>query len=183
MGLKLRSGGAAVELPSQAKRRDIALAVARIVVGGYWLYEQHWKLPPDFGLRQPRGLMFAFQQGIQYPTLGIYKTFLQTIVVPNFYLFGWLLLLLEVCIGMSLLLGLLTRAGALLGTLQAVNLLIGAASTPEGPWIYIALVAANLLLLFTPCNRKYSLDRLLAPRLDTAAEPGSLIGRSLRWLM
>lgn len=148
MGLKLRNDGAALGTPAEAKGRDIALAVFRIAVGGYWLYEQHWKLPPDFGLHQPKGLMFAFQQGIQYPTLDIYKAFLQNIVVPNFFLFGWLIFLLEVFIGTSLLLGLLTRAGGLLGTLQAVNLLIGAASTPEGPWIYIALVAANVFLLF-----------------------------------
>lgn len=183
MGTRIGTGGAALESQSQTKGRDLALAAFRIVVGGYWLYEQHWKLPPDFGLRQPKGLMFAFQQGIQYPTLGIYKSFLQSIVVPHFHLFGWLIFLLEVFVGASLLLGVLTRAGALLGTIQAVNLLIGAASTPEGPWIYIALVAANMLLLFTPCNRRLSLDRLLAPRLEAAAERGSVLGRGLRWLM
>ena len=50
-----------LESPPTATWRDTALALGRIAVGGYWLYEQHWKLPPDFGLHQPRGLMFAFQ--------------------------------------------------------------------------------------------------------------------------
>src|SRR3954453_7714134 len=128
-------------------RRDRLLAAFRIALGGYWSYEQHWKLPPDFGVQQPRGLMFAFQQSIEYPTLGLFKVFLQNVVVPNFYLFGWLIFLGESTIGLLLLLGLLTRAGALMGTAQAITLLISQASTPEGPWIYLAILAANLVVL------------------------------------
>ena len=133
-------------------------AAARIALGLYWLYEQHWKLPPDFGLHDPRGLMFAFQQSIQYPTVGLYRGFLQTVVVPHFHLFGWLLGITEVAIGTSLVLGAWTRVGALLGVLQAVNLLVAEGGSPEGPWIYVAILAANLFVLFTPSNRQLSLD-------------------------
>ena len=176
---------AEVELQSRPDARwsDRALAAARIAVAGYWLFEQHWKLPPDFGLYQPRGLMFAFQQGIQYPTVGIYQTFLRDVVVPNFHLFGWLLFIGEVIIGTLLLLGLLTRAGALLGTAQAVNLLISQGSTPEGAGIYIAILAANVFVLLTPCNRQWSIDRLLAPQLRVSAAQGSRLARVMLWLM
>ena len=132
--------------------------VARIAVGSYWLYEQHWKFPPDFGLLAPRGLMFAFQQSMQYPTLELYRTLLQDIVVPHFHLFGWLLLLTEVTIGMSLVLGAWTRIGALLGVLQATNLLLAQGRTPEGPGIYIAILVANLVVLLTPSNARFSVD-------------------------
>jgi uncharacterized membrane protein YphA (DoxX/SURF4 family) len=159
------------------------LAVVRIAVAGYWLFEQHWKLPPDFGLYQPRGLMFAFQQSIQYPTLGIYQVFLRDIVVPNFHLFGWLLFIGEVVIGSLLLLGLLTRGGALLGTAQAANLLISMGSTPEGAGIYITFLAANVFVLFTPANRQWSMDRHLAPKLRASAAQGSRRARVMLWLM
>ena len=139
-------------------RYDVAFAAARIVVGAYWLYEQHWKLPPDFGLHDARGLMFAFGQSIQYPTVDLYRTILQDVVVPHFHLFGWLLLLTEVAIGTSLVLGAWTRAGALLGMLQAVNLLLAQGRTPEGPWIYVAILAANLVVLLSPSNRRFSID-------------------------
>ena len=177
MGVKSGRSEARLHSAPDTKWRDVALAVGRIAVGGYWLYEQHWKLPPDFGLHQPRGLMFAFQQSIQYPTLDIYKTFLQDVVVPNFYLFGWLLFVGEVTIGTSLTLGLLTKAGALLGTAQAVNLLLAQGSTPEGPWIYLAILGANITVLLTPSNRQLSVDRLLAPKLGEAASEGSLLAR------
>ena len=161
-------------------RFALAFAAARIAVGLYWLYEQHWKLPPDFGLHDARGLMFAFQQSIQYPTVDLYRVFLQGVVVPHFHLFGWLLGITEVVIGASLVFGALTRAGALMGVLQAVNLLIAQGRTPEGPWIYVAILAANLFVLFTPSNRRFSVDRRLAPKIDGAPAVPTLVRRVLR---
>ncbi|HEX5179722.1 MAG TPA: TQO small subunit DoxD [Gemmatimonadaceae bacterium] len=149
----------------RAVRHAALFAAVRIALGLYWLYEQHWKLPPDFGLHDPRGLMYAFQQSIRYPTVALYGAFLQHVVVPHFHLFGWLVAIMEVAIGTSLVLGALTRAGALLGVLQAVNLLIAQGATPEGPWVYIVLLAANLFVLVTPSNRRFSVDRRLALKL------------------
>ena len=156
-------------------------AVLRIAVGLYWLYEQHWKLPPEFGRYDPRGLMFAFEQGIMYPTVELYAVFLRHVVVPHFHLFGWFLGVAEVAIGLSLVLGAFTRAGALLGVLQAVNLLIAQGSTPEGPWIYLAILAANLLVLLLPSNRRFSVDSRLAHTSDGAAESRTLWSRWRRW--
>lgn len=170
----------AAQKPSRSSRYDVAFAAARIALGCYWLYEQHWKLPPDFGLHRPRGLMFAFQQSIQYPTLDLYRAFLQDVVVPHFHLFGWLLLCAEVAIGVSLLLGAFTRAGALLGVLQAVNLLIAQGRTPEGPLIYVAILAANVFVLFTPSNRKFSVDRRLASKFAARTSPETLLTRVWR---
>src|SRR5919202_2999835 len=160
--------------------RDLALAGGRIALGAYWLWEQHWKLPPEFGVHDPRGLMFSFQSSIEHPTLGLYKAFLQNLVVPNFYLFGWLVFVSETLIGLSLTLGLLTRAGALLGTLQSINLLVAQGATEEGPWLYLGLIAANLVVVVTPSNRQLSLDRLLAPKVAAPAGSDTLVMRAVR---
>ena len=165
--------------PRRPARYAAAFAVARITVGAYWLYEQHWKLPPDFGLHDARGLMFAFQQSIQYPPVDLYREFLQNVVVPHFHLFGWLLGITEVAIGVSLVFGALTRAGALLGVLQALNLLIAQARTPEGPWIYLAILAANVFVLCVPSNRRFSVDSRLAPRLFASRSRHTLLTRAL----
>ena len=163
------------QAPASTRRRraryDRAFAAVRIAVGSYWLYEQHWKLPPDFGLHDPRGLMFAFEQSIQYPTVDLYRMVLQEVVVPHFHLFGWLLLLVEGAIGTSLVLGAWTRAGALLGVLQSVNLLLVQGRTPEGVWIYVAILAANLVVLFTPSNRRFSVDAWRAQRRSGVRSP------------
>ena len=163
--------------------RDTVLAVARIALGSYWLYEQHWKLPPDFGLHDPRGLMFSFQQSIKYPTFGFYRAFLEDVVVPHFHLFGWLVGLTEVTIGTSLVFGAFTRAGALLGVLQSANLLIAQGRTPEGPRIYLAILAANLFVLLTPSNRRFSVDSRLAPRFSSSQSRTTLLTRVLRLAM
>ena len=165
-------------VPPRTRPRETMFAALRIAVGMYWLYEQHWKLPPDFGLHDARGLMYAFQQSIQYPVFDFYRGLLQHVVVPHFHLFAWLLGSMEVAIGASLVLGAFTRAGALLGVLQAVNLLVAQGRTPEGPLIYVAILAANLVVLLTPSNRRFSVDRRLARRIS--GEPSN--ATSLRYL-
>ncbi|HET7037437.1 MAG TPA: hypothetical protein VFI42_17260 [Thermomicrobiaceae bacterium] len=161
-----------------------ALAVVRVGVGLYWLWEQHWKLPPSFGRDQPRGLLYALRQAAEHPTFGFIGTIVRKVAIPHFTLFGWLLFLLEVAIGISLVFGLLKRAGAVLGTLHAGDLLLAMAGTPEGPAIYLAILAANAFVLLTPSDRRLSLDRrVLAPRLRPAAERGNRLARLLLQLM
>jgi thiosulfate dehydrogenase (quinone) large subunit len=169
--------------PRVADRRTLALAAGRIALGAYWLWEQHWKLPPEFGVHDPRGLMFSFQSSIDHPTLGLYRTFLQQLVVPNFYFFGWLVFISETLIGLSLTLGVLTRMGGVLGTLQSVNLLVAQGATEEGPWLYLGLIAANLAVVFTPSNRRLSVDRRLAPRVAASSGRASIVARALRWMI
>ena len=180
MGTRLTRSRTLVRSPLAHTWRYRALAVGRIAVGAYWLWEQHWKLPPEFGLHDARGLMFSFQSSIDHPTLGLYRSFLQELVVPNFYLFGWLVFVSETMIGLSLTLGLLTRAGGVLGTLQAINLLVAQGATEEGPWLYLGLIAANLVVVVTPSNRQLSLDRLLAPKVAAPAGSDTLVMRAVR---
>ena len=163
--------------------RDRALAAGRIALGAYWLWEQHWKLPPDFGVHDARGLMFSFQSSIDHPTFGLYRTFLQDLVVPNFYLFGWLVFIGETTIGLSLTLGLLTRAGGVLGTLQSINLLLAQGATEEGPWLYLGLLAANLAVVFTPSNRQFSVDRRIALKLGQRKGGSGVVARAIRLMI
>jgi len=183
MGTRLTRSEVGSPSPPTLEWRNLALAGGRIALGAYWLWEQHWKLPPEFGIHDPRGLMFSFQSSIEHPTLGLYRTFLQDLVVPNFYVFGWLVFVSETMIGLSLALGLLTRAGAVLGTLQSVNLLVAQGATEEGPWLYLGLIAANIAVLVTPSNRRLSLDRLLAPKLRASADRAGIVGRAARWII
>lgn len=125
--------------------------------------------------------MFAFEQSIRYPTIDLYRAFLQHVVVPHFHLFGWLILFTEVTIGTSLALGAATRAGALLGVLEAVNLLIAQGATPEGAGIYLVILAANLFVLFTPSNRRFSVDSRLAPKFRASLSRPTLLNRL--WLL
>ena len=180
MGTRLHSPAAISRHPPEGAWWKTMLAGGRIALGLYWLWEQHWKLPPEFGVHDARGLMFSFQSSIDAPTIGLYRSFLQNIVVPHFYLFGWLVFVTETLIGLSLTFGVLTRLGALLGTLQSINLLVAQGATAEGPWLYLGLIGANLLALLTPSNHRLSIDRRLAPKVASSA---SFAARAVRLII
>jgi hypothetical protein len=157
------------------------LALARIVVGALWFSQLLWKLPPDFGCgpQGNAGLCDWISREVQHPALPLYAAFLRTVVQPAFGLFGWLVFLLEATIAASLLLGLLSRLGGLLGTIQGLNLLIGLAAVPgEWYWTYVMLALLCALCWLLPAGRAWGLDALLRPRYAGLARAGSAVGRA-----
>lgn len=118
------------------------------------------------------------------PISSAYGSFLKGFVLPNFSWMAWAIFGLELFITVSVLLGLFGRLGALLGTLQALNLTIGLLPVPgEWEWTYLMLTAINFTLLITAANRYVGLDGLLRPRLIAAANTGSKLARVLSWAM
>jgi thiosulfate dehydrogenase [quinone] large subunit len=136
------------------------IALCRIVIGVLWLSALIWKLPPSFipleGLRSLREWM---ELEVQYPVVPLYGQFVQSIVLPNFTLFAWATFSVELLIGLGLLLGLFTRAAAVLGLLMAINLAIGLLDVPnEWPWSYFMLILFQILFIFTDPGRVWGLD-------------------------
>lgn len=157
------------------------MAIARIVVGLLWFTQLLWKLPPDFGCGPQRnqGLCDWISREVAHPALPLYAAFLRTIVQPAFGFFGWMTFLLETTITVTLLFGLLTRLGGLLGTVQAVNLLIGLAAVPgEWYWTYVMLALLCALCIAMAPGRVMGLDAGLRPRFAEMARSGSALGRA-----
>jgi thiosulfate dehydrogenase [quinone] large subunit len=97
------------------------------------------------------------------------------VVLPNFLLFAWLTLMTELFIGLSHLVGLVNRLGALVAAAMSVNLLIGLLRHPsEWPWSYVMLLGYALLFLCAHPGRTLGLDHWLSRLLSG---PG-LAGRS-----
>jgi thiosulfate dehydrogenase (quinone) large subunit len=165
-----------------------SVGLARIAIGALWLSNALWKVPPDFGfaaLPNPPdpSLAYFVQEIIEHPPFGLYQSFMRDLVLPNGILFGYSVLLAELATGISLLLGLFTRLGGLLGTLQALNLMIGLANVPgEWPWAYRMLVLLNLIILATAAGRNWGLDQPLRRWLRPRVERGDRLARWLWWL-
>lgn len=161
------------------------LAIARMVIGFLWLQQLMWKMPPDFGCG-PRGVASIGQAGaaglcdwisreLAMPAVPLFATFLSSIVVPNFALFGWATWLLEAFIAVSFLLGVLVPLGGLAGVAQSANLLVGLAGVEhEWYWTYAMLLILCALFGLTRAGRTWGIDRGLARRSSTGALP--------RWL-
>src|SRR5690349_21224015 len=92
------------------------------------------------------------------------------VVLPNLSLFGPLVYLIEAAIGVSLLLGVFSRAGAALGALMGLNLWLGLYSAPgEWPWTYMFLIMIQALFVIDPPGRVLGVDALARRRAGGAA--------------
>ena len=146
------------------------IALSRMLIGVLWLFSLRWKLPPDFAPATGRGLLDWLQLEVQHPTFDFYARFVQTVVIPNFTLFAWLIFLSELLVGLALLTGAFTRPAAALGLLMALNLGIGLLEVPgEWPWSYIMLAMWHGVFLVTAAGRVFGVDGWLRRRLA----PGS----------
>ena len=140
----------------------VVLSGNRTLIGLLWLASLRWKLPPTFEAPpEHRSLLEWLQLEVAHPTLGLYADFVAGVVLPNFTLFAWLTVIIELTIGLSLTLGLFSRFGAALGLLWSFNLALGLISVPgEWPWSYLMLIMWHALFLVSTNMQTFSLDRV-----------------------
>ena len=162
-----------------------SLGLARIAYGLLWWQQSKWKVPSDdFGRKSGGGLWYWVQQEIQYPTVTAFKDFLVNVMIPHWTFFGWMTLITETFISVTLILGLFTRFGSLVAIGMAANITIGILGVPhEWVWTYVMLIALPAVLLLTDAGRSFGLDAFVAPRLDRAAASGSRLAWLIRWLV
>ena len=148
------------------------VSVARMIIGVLWLYALRWKLPPSFDGRSERSLEDWLILEVEHPAFGFYSSLIEELVLPNLTLFSWFVFLSELLVGLSLLLGFLTRLGAALGLVRSLNLGIGLLEVPgEWPWSYAMLAMWHGLFLVGAAGRVWGIDgRLRARSLPPALE-------------
>jgi uncharacterized membrane protein YphA (DoxX/SURF4 family) len=99
-----------------------ALAVIRIGLGLYFFSFATQKVAGNF-LSSGAGLGRQLQQGLGN-SQEFYQPFLSGLVIPNADLFSRLVTLGELCVGVSMILGLLTRAGGIVAILLNLNYML-----------------------------------------------------------
>lgn len=135
-----------------------ALAGLRVLVGVLWLSNLSWKLPPDFGRDDPRGLLYSFRLAEHHALVGPLRDMMSNVVIPHFTTFGWLVFLTELTAGLLLLLGWHTRLGALIGTGQAIAITALVSAAPgEWRWGYLMLIALSAVPLLGVSDLRLSL--------------------------
>ena len=140
------------------------IVLLRLWVGYYLLQQGIRKYQRDF----PRGDWIGRQIG-DIPTLDLYpwyKRFLQYYVAPNSELFGYLVMIGEILVGLCLLLGLLTRFSAFVGLFMLINYFLGPGMARGGASLaqqQTFIVALVIILLSNP-GRTLGLDGFLFSR-------------------
>lgn len=144
-----------------AERTALVFAELRIFVGIVWIANLSWKLPPDFGRHDARGLLYSFEIAHHWALVGPLRHLVGSVVIPHFTLFGWLVFAIELGAGVLLTLGFMTRLGALLGTAEsvAITLLVGRAPT-EWFWGYAMFVVLNALPLVVIADARLSVAHM-----------------------
>lgn len=145
------------------------IAVGRMLIGILWLFSLRWKLPPDFAPETGRGLMDWLLLEVQHPAFGAYVDFVESVVLPNFIFFAWMIFLLELFVGLSLLTGTMTRLSGGVGLLMSVNLGVGLLEVPgEWPWSYIMMAMWHATFVVTAAGRRWGVDVWLRRRWTAA---------------
>ena len=143
--------------PSQRSAHALGLWMLRLLIGCMWWQQSLWKVPPDYD-----GLIHWMKEMVDHASTSLQSDLVAQIVLPNIAAFGPLVYLVEVAIGVSLMLGLLTRAGAAVGGLMALNLWLGLYSAPgEWPWTYFFLIIIQAAFAIDPPGRSLGMDALI----------------------
>jgi uncharacterized membrane protein YphA (DoxX/SURF4 family) len=139
-------------LAAQETRASLrAIVIARMITGVFFVLFGEYKV---FGRTFANGGFAHYLQGyIQQTAVGFYRPVLSHIVLPHVVFFGYLVGVIELFIGISLISGFYVRAASVLGALHMVSLTL---ATWWGPghgaplWQYFGaeLDHLPLLLLF-----------------------------------
>ncbi|MGH7101627.1 MAG: DoxX family membrane protein [Acetobacteraceae bacterium] len=132
----------------------IGVLLLRVLTGTMWWEQSLWKIPPHYG-----GLIYWMKQEVAHAAVPLQATLVKVIVLPHIGAFGPLVYALEALIGVSLIIGLFTRLGAIVGVLMALNLWLGLYSAPgEWPWTYFFLITIMGLFCIDPPGRVLGWD-------------------------
>jgi uncharacterized membrane protein YphA (DoxX/SURF4 family) len=158
--------------PAQRFLHHIGYGLMRVIVGIMWWQQSLWKIPPHWDW----GLIHWMEVMVEHASTQLQSTLVRDFVLPNINVFGPLVYAVEVFIAVSLILGVVTRVGAALGALMAINLWLGLYNAPgEWPWTYMFLVVLQLIFLINPPGRSLGVDALAWRRDSTTRTDASFL--------
>ena len=147
---------AAQRLPHQFDGLHIGRFIIRFIVGSMWWQQALWKFPTDLG-----GLQYWTEQMAKHAAFPFHRVFVRDVILPHFTPIGVCVFFIEIAIGVSLMLGLLTRLSALGGALFIANLWLGLYRVDsEWPWSYVFLILLLALFSLEAFGRSLGCDAL-----------------------
>jgi uncharacterized membrane protein YphA (DoxX/SURF4 family) len=172
--------------PEQRTGAHVWMWLARLFIGGLWWQQTLWKLPPTY-TDSPDGvsggLHYWVGEMVQHAAFGWQSWLVERIIQPNFYVFAPQVYATEVLIAVSLLLGVFTRIGGVLGALMAMNLWLGLYRSPEEwPWAYFFLITLQTAFAVLHAGRSLGVDAILTRREQAQPKAEGVAARALAYL-
>ena len=172
--------------PEQRSGRHVWMWLMRLFIGGMWWQQTLWKLPPTYTDNPDGvsgGLHYWIGEMVQHAAFSSQSWVVQHVVQPHFYVFAPQVYVAEVAIAVSLMLGIVTRIGGLLGALMAVNLWLGLyQASYEWPWAYFFLILLQITFIVYAAGRSLGLDAMLQRPTLLRVRAKAPLARLLAWL-
>jgi uncharacterized membrane protein YphA (DoxX/SURF4 family) len=173
--------------PEQRTGRHIWMWASRLIVGGMWWQQTLWKLPPTYTDNPDGvsgGLHYWVGEMVQHAAFGVQSWVVEHIVQPNFYVFAPQVYVIEVIIAISLMLGIFSRVGGVLGALMATNLWLGLyRANYEWPWTYLFLILLQVTFVVYAAGRSLGIDAILRRSDQFGLKSQGTLARLVAWLM
>ena len=146
--------------PAQRSTANVWTWLFRVLMGSMWFQGAIWKLP----LPVSGGLQYWTGQMAENAAFPFYAGLVRNLILPNMALFDPLVLVAELGLAVSFMLGVAIRPVAVLGVLYALGLWIGLYRHPaEWPWEYIFIAIVQGQFALCQAGRSLGIDALRRP--------------------
>ncbi len=147
---------------TRERRTELLMACLRVLMGVIFLAV--WSYNLQKGYYSPHGWAQFVGHYARTTTFGPYRSFLDSVMIPNAAIAARAQFALELTVGSLLVLGLFTPLVGLLGAVFQLNLLVATSGTTDWPGTYIIMAALLLAIALTQSGRTLGLDALFARR-------------------
>ncbi len=147
--------------PQQLRRIPLYLAGLRMLVGLLFISTAFENLHKGL---YGQGFQPFVESWANGNPIGVYRAFLESVVIPNWQFFATTQLVVEpIVMGLFLLIGLFTRASAFIAAFFIANLFL-ASLGKEWPWTYLVILGVLVVLILSAAGRCLGVDQMLAER-------------------
>ena len=143
------------------KPNEFSLLTLRIIIGLMWLSEggiifidRKSNAVDDY-----HGFLGQLQYMAKTNQLSLISSIINSYFVPNYVFLAWIIIFLEIGLGLSVILGILSRIGSLVGIVYSIILYIATLGwTGEWPWSYFMITMAMLVIFISSFETRIGLD-------------------------
>jgi uncharacterized membrane protein YphA (DoxX/SURF4 family) len=137
-------------------KREWLFVLARAYLGISFFFSDHGNARPN---ELAGFLKFAIKNGYDW-----YQNLLNSVVIPHSSIFGTLVVIAEIYVGIALVLGFTTRVAASVALFLLLNYMCAKGALPWGPGIDQSDIVLALIVLLGDAGRTFGLDKLFANR-------------------
>ena len=148
--------------PGTEQSKSFWLAVLRIYIGTYFIHASLLKFSNSY----INGLGLMLKDWATHTNFHWYQQFLYEHVIPNAKFYAFLTAIGEFCVGVALLVGLLSGLAAMFGLLLNLNYFFASAwQGPASQCANLTFIVCELVIIFTGAGRTLGFDKYLSKKI------------------